>query len=300
MPRRIIKSYELNQCALYKVTTKRKLAKILCLSTSQFKKLIEQGDKNYNIFTIHPVGRKSRTVEQPKKALEQLHLRIFKLLQCISPPDYLYSGVRKRSYVQNAQRHTGVHNVAKLDIKKYYPSTMKHHVFGFFKDTLLCSPDVAGILATLTTCNGHVPTGSPLSQHLAFYAHYNMFNKIHALSVAHGITMTCYVDDITFSGKRLSRSFLFKIKKIIYQRGLKYHKEHFYTKDIPKLITGVIIKGNNSYVPNKLNKGIGLGIRNIKTTTTDDMRSLVGKCNAATQIDKRFISYARHIRKLLK
>jgi len=293
-------SYPINQCALYRLTTKRKLASLLNLTNEKLLWLAEQGDKNYRTFVITPDGRKSRTVEQPKKELEHVHSRLFDLLRRVEAPEYLYSGVRGRSYVTNASQHIGCHNLAKLDIKAFYPSTTTRNVYYFFRDTLQCAPDVAGILASLTTYDGHVPTGSCLSQVLAFYAHYDMFNEIHNLSVSRGVTMTCYVDDLTFSGRAVSRGFLFEIKKLIHQRGLGYHKECFYTKGQAKLVTGVIIKGDDIKAPNRLQLAIHQGVAKLPTSSiVKPLRSLVGRCNAAFQIEGRFKIVATRVRRVL-
>ena len=294
-----LERYPLDQCAIYKLQTKKKLAALLGLSLGQLKLLSEKSDKNYKIFDIHPEGRKSRTVEQPKPILERIHARIFRLLQRVETPGYLYSGVKGRSYVNNAAAHGGRHNLAKLDIKSFYPSTKSYRVYSFFNKTLQCSPDVSGILTRLTTCSGHVPTGSCLSQLLAYYSNKQMFDEIYAIASHSGVAMTCYVDDLVFSGMNVSRGFLFSIKKVIHKNGLKYHKERFYHKDQPCLVTGVIVKNNKLLVPNKLNKAIGIDLRSTCTLNEEELRSLVGRCNAASQIEARFSPLAIYARRIL-
>ena len=293
------KAYPLHQCALFKLRNKRRLASLLGIPLSKLLRLVELGDRNYHQFEIRPMGRKSRLVQHPKEQLEYIHERLFTLLRRVIPPPYLHSGIKGRSYVTNAKSHLGEHPVGKLDIKSFYPSTTHQHVHQFFRDTLCCSPDVAAILTRLTTVDGHIPTGSCLSQILAFYAHMDMFDKIYGLASKAGITMTCYVDDITFSGKYVTPGFLFEVKKIIHQRGLSYHKEQLYRSDEPKLITGVIINKNNAKVPNKLQQSIHQGIKEITSSNADDLRSLAGKCNAAAQIEPRFLHYAKHTRWLI-
>ncbi|MET0100091.1 MAG: reverse transcriptase family protein [Sedimenticola sp.] len=294
--RRNNKSYPIHQCALYKLRNKRKLASILGLPLPKLLRLVKLGDRNYHQFEINPAGRKPRPVQHPKARLEQIHARLFELLRRVTPPAYLHSGIKGRSYVTNAKSHLGEHPVCKLDIKSFYPSTTYQHVSQFFRDTLSCSPDVAAILTSLTTVNGHLPTGSCLSQILAFYSHVEMFNKIHNAASDLGITMTCYVDDITCSGEGVTPGFLFEIKKIIHKRGLTYHKERIYRSDEPKLITGVIINKDEARVPNKLQRVIHEGIDELAASTVDDLRSLAGKCNAAAQIEPHFLGIASRVR----
>ncbi len=110
--------------------------------------------------------------------------------------------------------------------------------------------------------------------------------------------MTCYVDDITFSGAALSKQFLYEVKKIIHRNGLSYHKEMSYDKEDAKLVTGVIVKGDGMKVPNKLMKSIYEGFQKVGRLSQEELRSLAGKCNAAAQIEDRYLHLARRARKL--
>ena len=291
------KTYPLEQCALYKLRNKRRLAALLNISPDRLHRLLILGDRNYHQFEIRPQGRKPRQVEQPKKHLERVHTRVFTLLKRVTPPPYLHSGIKGKSYVTNARSHLGDHPVGQLDIMSFYPSTTHQHVYKFFRKSLLCAPDIARILTRLTTVSGHVPTGSCISQLLAFYAHKEMFDEIYALASQAGITMTCYVDDLTFSGTSVTPRFIWEAKKRIHQQGLRYHKVRLYQAKDPKRITGVIIRGNEAKVPNKLQQSIHLGLNELSNQDLDQLRSLAGKCNAAAQIETRFQSAARRVRK---
>ena len=188
----------------------------------------------------------------PSRASYPVHVHIFKLLQRIELPDYLQSGVSGRSYITNAKAHLGTKKTYTVDIKKFYPSVSRAMVYTFFRGTMKCSEDVAGILANISTCDGHIPTGSSLSQLLAYMACKNMFDEIHAACTEAGIVMTCYVDDLTFSGDAVTRAWIYgTIKPIISRYGLKSHKDKFFGVGQPKEITGVIVNGNEVKVCNR-------------------------------------------------
>jgi hypothetical protein len=70
-----------------------------------------------------------------------------------------------------------------------------------------CSPDVAEILAQICTCNGHIPTGSRISMPLAFWANHKMFDELKNIADTFEVTMTVYVDDITFTGSSVNKFF---------------------------------------------------------------------------------------------
>ena len=67
-----------------------------------------------------------------------------------------------------------------------------------FLQKLLTSPDVAKLLSDITTLN-YIPTGSPSSQILAYFAYEEMFINMFNVSQEFNCKMTLYVDDLTFS-----------------------------------------------------------------------------------------------------
>ena len=160
--------YVLNQSPLYKLRSRKKLASILRTQLNELEKLAKQDD-NYRIFNIHKDKGKPREINEPKPQLRRIQHRLFSLLRRISVPDYLHSGSKGKSYISNAEAHVGHTALIKLDITKFFPSTKYWHTVDFFKNTMKCSPDVAGLLTNLLTCNGHIPTGSSISQFIGWY-----------------------------------------------------------------------------------------------------------------------------------
>jgi hypothetical protein len=173
------KTYALDQCPLYKIASRKRLAQDVFNVDLPFLERLAANERNYRVFTIKQ-GEKERQVEVPKVVLERIHRRLFSLLERIEKPDYLHSGVRGRSYISNAKVHIGSVPLVKLDLKKFYPSVDGARVSRFFTGTMRCSPDVAGLLTRLCTFENHVPTGSCVSQLLAFYAAKPLFDELSA------------------------------------------------------------------------------------------------------------------------
>jgi hypothetical protein len=230
----------------------------------------------------------------PSRQLYPVHVHIFKLLRRIELPDYLHSGVTGRSYITNAKAHLGTQKTYTVDIKKFYPSVSRSMVYAFFRVIMKCSEDVAGILANITTCDGHIPTGSSLSQLLAYMACKNMFDEIHTASTDAGVLMTCYVDDLTFSGDAITRAWIYgTIKPIFSKYGLKSHKDKFFGVGKPKEITGVIVDGDLVKVCNRHHRLIYDLIQKIpEADDTTNMNKiydeLIGRLSSAAQIDHAF------------
>ena len=245
-----MKIYEANQSPFYKLRSKKKLAKLLYTSLSALEKMSRNTDA-YRVFTIDQ-GKKTREIQSPKPGLEKTHRRLFHLLKCIKTPEYLHSGTKGRSYITNATVHKDASQVVTLDIKSFYPSTKGWHIFAYFRKTLLCSPDVSHLLTQLCTYNDHVPTGSCLSQQIAYLAHSKMFNDIYDYCNSQNCEFTCYVDDLTISGKDLSSKNLYEIRGFLYKRSLRSpkRKENIYSHTQNKLVTGVLIKKENLHIQN--------------------------------------------------
>lgn len=287
------RKYDLTQSPLYMVRSKKKLAEKLNLPSSEALTALTRLEVPYRKFEIEGKS-KPRPVQMPSRPLYPVHVRIFKLLRRFELPDYLHSGVKGRSYITNAKAHLGTKKTYTVDIKKFYPSVSRSKVYAFFRDTMKCSEDVAGILANISTCDGHIPTGSSLSQLLAYLACKNMFDELHAASGKAGIVMSCYVDDLSFSGDSVTRAWIYgTIKPIISKYGLKSHKDKFFGPGQPKEITGVIVDGNAIKVCNRHHKSIYELLQ--KVPITDDIEvlnmvydELIGKLSSAAQIEARF------------
>lgn len=289
--RRKRNSYNINQSPLFKLKSKRKLAEILDLTTQEVESLANRDD-NYREFLIGKSSGRPRRIEEPKPHLERIHRRLFTLLSRIEAPGYLHSGVKDKSYISNAKIHLRSNTAITLDIESFFPSTLGWHVFEFFKSTMECSEDVAGLLTKLSTVRGHVPTGSCLSQVIAFYAHKVMFDEIYALAEQSGFKMTCYVDDITISGPNVGHSFLYKVRGILQRRGLKSKskKEAVYRNGEAFQITGTIIKGGGIFLPNRKHKIIHEEVLKILHILPLEERpkqieQTIGRVIAATQLD---------------
>lgn len=251
------KYYPLNQSPLYKLKSKKKLYQILGISPEHLKSIIN-GENNYSVFIVDKGSDKARKCEVPALHLKSIHKRVFYLLRRIEPPLYLHSGIKGRSYITNAETHIGNKMVANVDIRKFYPSTRGWHIFDFFNQVCQCSKDVSGILVKLATYDDHIPTGSCLSQIMAFYAHYKMFEELNTFALGNNVIMTVYVDDISFSGDNISRKMLYEINGILKKRALQPHpkKERLYKRGRPSEITGSIVTKDGLLLPNRKHKQI--------------------------------------------
>jgi len=245
------KTHPLDQSSLYKLVRRGRLAQLVGLSDGQLRHVTKHADTLYRECDIPKKnGTGTRHIEDPAKLLKRAQGRLAGLLGRISPPDFLFCPVKRRCYVTNAAQHVGNRVVRSLDIKKYFPNTKSRRVFWFFHDVMKCDRAIAGTLTRLSCFKEHLPTGSPLSPILAFFAHIDMWEKIASICQREGLTLTVYVDDVTVSGAVVPERVIWEIKEAIQATGLRYHKEKT-SIDCPAEITGVFVAGDRIEVPNK-------------------------------------------------
>jgi len=302
-PRR--RNLKLADCWLYAVNSPADLARRLSTQAHPIKaeelSTLARDVGNFRLFSITGANGKSRQVQEPKRPLQWIHARIHALLSRVEVPEYLHSAVRGRSYLSNAAAHDPSMPAIKIDVKKFFPSVSRPAIFNFFAGSMKCRRDVAGLLADILTFSAHLPTGSAASPIIAFYAFKPMFDEIAQLAVAHDLTMTCYVDDMTLSGPRANKGVLFEMHKIIARHGLKSHKAHVFAASQPKVVTGVCNTPTGPRVPNKLHLKIKMGFNGLSRATTRDakekaLRPLLGRLEAAGQIDPLFRARAITLR----
>ena len=292
------KLYSLNQSPLYKLHSRKKLARLLGIAVNKLERLANSSN-NYHVIS-KVINTKTRQLELPKSRLQQIHFRLFRLLQRIEPPDYLHSGVRGKSYITNAQQHIGAPRLLKLDIEKFFPSTRRGYIYHFFSNFLECSADVSAVLAKISTYKGYVPTGSCLSQIIAFYAHLDMFSRIDKVAEDHNLVMTCYVDDITISGQHINKQLLIEIRRILKTHNLKSNitKERLYLNSQPREVTGLIVTKNGLLLPNKKHKDIYDSFMHLPSLEDTPnklayIESLIGKVITASQVDNHILRFLK-------
>ena len=302
-------------CPLYGIQSKKMLKYVLHIKNED---LLKQERVVSMISPYVDKSKKPRLIEPPQAELKAVQKRIKTLLGKIEVPDNVFSGIKGRSYSDNARLHLGenTRNLYKIDLTAFFPSISREAVYLFFFVDLCCSPDVAEILANLTTvdlkkldqqklsevydflagkgvkCYNHLISGAPTSQILSYLVNHKMFDELQSLSDRYNATMTVYVDDVVFSSEhKLSSEFrksvLALIRKHNYQVSTK--KVKGYSRAYPKLVTGVIIsREGNATVKNSLRKKIVVEHEFLRNNPTDkkSRQRLRGLVTAARQVDK--------------
>jgi hypothetical protein len=272
------KSYRLERSPFYRLGTRRDLATLIRVSMKELKAL----SGSAHLYCHWDVAKKNggrRRVDNPRDDLKRVQKRIASLLSRIMPPEFLFCPVKGRSYVDNAAMHRGNRVVHMLDVEAYFPSTPSRRIYWFFHNVMHCATDVAAVLAKIACCDGHLPTGSPLSPVMAYYAHVDIWEEVARIARENGCIVTIYVDDVTVSGARVPMGVIWQMKQAIHRGGLRWHKgKEKRSVDRWAEVTGVGLLDGKLELPNRQRAKIR-DLKQAKDRERDpvERRSLTGK-----------------------
>ena len=320
------KKYPLQSSCFYNLSSKEKLSKILGIDPPTLEKISNSNEKNFvesKVKDYRLVGTKyyaelddkniREKIEMPdgkkfaiatlkpprecqtpkgnnKEGLYKIHKRLSFLLSSIQTKEYLFSGTKGKSCLSNARFHIeNSHKyIVKIDLKGFFPSVTFESIIKFFEKDLKCRPHVAKALAKIITFKSFLPTGSPVSMVMAYYANKKMFDEIDEVARNYGCKMSLWVDDIIISGDRAVKASQ-EARRIIVKHGLTYNKKKFkiYQPSDNKEITGIILTPKGEI---KLRNRSHLKIHHLKNKpnkTKEELIRLNSYLSEARQIEGR-------------
>ena len=309
---KIYKKYDITQCALYKCSSKKRLEHLLNIEAGEMKNI--ESVIKYSQFSIDKKNSdEKRNITAPQYTIKRVQKRILVLLQNIERPQWLISGEKGKSYINNGMAHVGNCYAVTIDIKKFYDNCVREPVYLFFINKMKTQPDIAKILTDIVTYDGGIPTGCPTSQLVAYYAYEDMFDEISNIADLYNCVFTLYVDDMTFSSdkpinyKRLVQDIDVVLRK--YGHKPKYSKVKYYPKSKDTPITGTILNKNGELVtPNTLQKSVYDKFQKIKELdpnlvieNPDDKKTLLslqGQIQATRRLEEnKFPEISRIVKK---
>lgn len=294
---------DFSTCPLYGITRKRDLNELL--------KIKVHNKNNYNKKYKPYIEKnpKTRLIEAPYNELKIVQRRIKNYLDCITYPSNVFSGIRGRSYIDNAYYHINSNYFLKMDMSKFFPNTSREKIYNFYSLKLNLPNDMAAILTDLSTVDltglltseieefigikgirytNHLPSGSPISSILSYLANIDMFDQINKTAQNYGCIVSFYVDDIIFSNKnRIPIALTNRVKKIInkYNQVVNEDKTKMYMTNDYKKITGCVIKNHELIIPNKTRYKIAKLLKQ-DNHTEKEINSILGLINNAHMFDR--------------
>jgi len=295
---------------LHNLKSKKKLAQLLFISyPNEYKHLL-------NLYKSTPekcfVGfiDNGRELFKLKPRTKKLHQRIQTLISRIEFPVYIKSGRKKHSYLTNAFEHKDGKNFLFIDIKGFYPSITSDKIKTNLIRDYNQSADVAEFITNAVTIEQvkslgkrALVTGSPLSQTFSFLINRRMFDNLNDIASTHKITMSVYVDDISFSSKAtIPFSFISAIYSILKSHGYevsrgrgKYYRGR---KGMNAEVTGVKITKYGLFITDKRKKKIQAKAESLKTDPNKKTyESTLAAILQAKLVNEKYGKYERLLKK---
>lgn len=254
----------LNKTPLYNCMSEKFLAKLLKITYPLKYKTIKQqlADEPLLFYKYwrKSINGKDRDIFECKPMILNIHKRIRYFINKINFPPYLYSGLKGKSYLQNAFFHEDSNFYFLIDIKDFFPTISQQKIKSILVSHFKQSNDVADFISLAITTpqkNGTIRslvTGSPLSQIFSFFINKKMFDEIQSLAMAKNIKFSLYVDDLSFSSKStIPYSFVKDIFRIVKSNGYEVHprKVQYGQRGKNSEITGVRFEKDNVLITKK-------------------------------------------------
>lgn len=233
------RSLKIQNSAL-RIKSVKHLCRRLGTSRSELESLCGDIDRHVCSRTITRNGKKRR-IDAPVGRFREILRRLNRILQRLSFPRNMHGGLRGRSTVSYASRHTGKSVLLQSDLKDFFPSIDCKRVYSLFNCGLECTPDVSRFLTRLTTFNGALPQGYPTSTVIGALVSRTLATRLDKLATDNGGTADIFVDDIVVSGPAYTGRLKRTVLKIVEQEGFKPNtdKTDVVDRNSEQVLTGV-------------------------------------------------------------
>lgn len=218
---------------LFKKREFSKLCYILGLKRREIRTLLDDIDKNYNVWSEVKTDKlnkpksyldgtlKKRTFRNPSNLLKHVQKRIkVNIIDKVELPKNVHGGVKRKSNITNAKVHQGNKYIFETDLQEFYPNINKEIVFQTFLN-LGYSHHISHWLTKLTTKDNQLPQGSPASLGISNLVFMQTDLKLIQLCDNSNIVYTRFVDDLTFSSQLDFGSKIQDILNIVINDNLK-------------------------------------------------------------------------------
>ena len=187
------------------ISTVNALARVLEISTVSLIQLTHVAESLYH--PNAPVPKSDGTFRQHyrvddrlKSVQKKINLVLFGNTDF---PTYLKGGISDpqspRDYVSDANTHVGQRLIITEDIKDLFPSVRASLVCRMWQHLYCFPPEIARILATLTTYHDMLPQGAPTSTYIANLIFWQHEPQLVARLQEMGFKYTRYVDNVSIS-----------------------------------------------------------------------------------------------------
>jgi len=200
-------------------------------------------EKFYRKFKIPKKSGGFRTIHEPLPSLKEIQRWILdNILYNINISKHAKGFIHDLSIKDNAKYHRNQPCVLSLDIKDFFPSIMRHRVYGIYR-SIGYTQLISNILSRICTLNESLPQGAPTSPALSNIICFNLDRRLAGFSKKYDYRYTRYADDITISGNIVAGRVIRFVKKILgdYDLFLNDNKTRLMQRHQRQEVTGIVV-----------------------------------------------------------
>jgi hypothetical protein len=183
------------------ISTLRTLSLAIGVDEQKLRILIDTSDSHYKIASKKLKKDGSfRVTYNASPALKPILKKLRgRVLNNVVVADYALAEKKGVSYLDNARYHIGAKILMSEDIKNFFPSVSKNHIYNTFKYLFKFPHEIAEDLANLCTYKGYLAQGSPVSGLLANLIFFDKEPALAEFLESIGCKYSRYCDDIYVS-----------------------------------------------------------------------------------------------------
>ncbi|WP_165358861.1 reverse transcriptase family protein [Spirosoma sordidisoli] len=217
----------------------------------------------YNTFRVPKKNGTFRLIEDPEPHLKQVQKRLNTYLQCVyylrrTPATYGFQisvdgDNDPRNILTNARRHVGNPWMLNADFLDFFHQVNYDWVYRLFtREVFTFEPDLAELLAKLTTYGGRLAMGAPTSPVLSNLATMPVDDALTELARSYDWTYTRFADDLTVSAQAcIAPAQVQEFLNTIAPFGLAFNEAKFAVRSpaMPKTVTGLVVTAQDVQLP---------------------------------------------------
>jgi len=283
------------------------IAQEIGINKSYLWTLSRNHDKCYQSYYPRKKSGTRRVIDAPNSELKAIQRWILRNVLGNQPLNPCVHGFRaQRGIKTNAKRHLGKRFIMCLDIKDFFPSIKKVHVFSIFRD-IFSDENTADVLSNLCTYKERLPQGGVTSPALSNIVLNKADEKISSICSRKRVIYTRYADDLAFSANNFSSLEELKpeIDKILRKGGFELNKKktRFLTGKGRMLVTGLVLNSGKLTVRRSIKREIRAALFNhiVKGDEKVNVNKLVGTLAFIRDIEpdfyEKFLGYRSRLRK---
>lgn len=227
------------------------LSRLIGIEKRQIAAYINNSDNAYRSFNIPKRSGGSRRILSPYPVLAYCQRWILdNILSSVSLHEKTYAFRANYSIKDNAAVHLNQDELLKIDIKDFFSSIKINRVIALFQ-RLGYTYSLSVYLAAICCYRGYLPQGASTSPMLSNIIAGVLDVRLSALAEKLELNYSRYADDITFSGKKIPKKFIYYCYSILKEEGFEPNikKTIYKIAKKRKIVTGLCITGNKIRIP---------------------------------------------------